>query len=103
MDQRRNLAKRDMAGLRSFISRAIYTFQRYFGSNELNLIMLSLEQQHIIKTILSPMKPLRIGIFGSVSRNEQNEFSDIDILVDVKGKISLFDLIDAEEQLSEAL
>jgi predicted nucleotidyltransferase len=37
-------------------------------------------------------KPNRIGIFGSFARGEDKPASDIDILVDFSGKITLFDL-----------
>ena len=36
--------------------------------------------------------PKRIGVFGSFARGEDKPSSDIDILVDFSGKITLFDL-----------
>lgn len=48
-------------------------------------------------------KPNRIGIFGSYARNEDNSNSDIDILIDFKDKISLFDLGGIKYELSEIL
>ena len=44
--------------------------------------------------------PLFIGLFGSYARNEQNENSDIDILVSFQNGISLLRLIRLENELS---
>jgi predicted nucleotidyltransferase len=44
-----------------------------------------------------------LGIFGSYVHNEQAGGSDLDILVDFKAPISLFEFIDMEEELSEIL
>lgn len=44
-----------------------------------------------------------LGIFGSCVRNEQEEFSDIDILVDFFEVPSLFQFIRLENYLSELL
>jgi len=44
-----------------------------------------------------------LGIFGSYVRNEQEEFSDIDILVDFFEIPSLFQFIRLENYLSELL
>ena len=48
-------------------------------------------------------KPNRIGIFGSYARNEDNSESDIDILIDFRSKISLFDLGGIKYDLSDIL
>jgi predicted nucleotidyltransferase len=42
-----------------------------------------------------------ISLFGSYVRNEQKEDSDIDLLVEFKGGITLFDIIELENSLSE--
>ncbi|MFQ3548336.1 MAG: nucleotidyltransferase family protein [Armatimonadota bacterium] len=42
-----------------------------------------------------------IGIFGSFVRNEENENSDIDLLVELEKPIDLFRFLDLEEYLSE--
>ena len=47
--------------------------------------------------------PEKIGIFGSYSRNQQKKGSDLDILIRLKGRISLLKLVILEQQLSEAL
>lgn len=44
-----------------------------------------------------------IGVFGSVARGEQNSQSDIDILVDFKKPIGIFDFIRLEDYLSKLL
>ena len=65
--------------------------------------MITDQQKRIIQHILEPFLPNRIGIFGSVARGEATQTSDLDILVDFNSRISLFDLIDLEEKLSDAL
>jgi predicted nucleotidyltransferase len=44
--------------------------------------MISELQKHIIINTIMPFDPVKIGIFGSVARNENTQNSDIDILVD---------------------
>jgi len=44
-----------------------------------------------------------IGVFGSVARGEQTHQSDIDILVDFKSPIGIFDFIRLEDYLSQLL
>lgn len=65
--------------------------------------MISIDQQNIIVQILAPFKPTEIGIFGSFARDENNDSSDLDILVQFGKRLNLFDLIDLENKLSEAL
>jgi predicted nucleotidyltransferase len=62
-------------------------------------------QQEIIVNQLKTINPTKIGVFGSFARNENKSESDLDILVflDPKTKISLFDIIGVEQQLSEKL
>lgn len=43
---------------------------------------------------------IRIGIFGSVARNEQTEDSDVDICVEMK-KPDLFAMVHIKEELQE--
>lgn len=66
-----------------------------------------------IRQILQTQKPYlyekygvtEVGIFGSYVRGEQRPDSDVDILIELEHpvRISLFDLIDLEEYLSELL
>ena len=42
-----------------------------------------------------------VGLFGSYSRNEQTEHSDIDLLVDFERPIDFFKLFEAEDYLKE--
>jgi hypothetical protein len=44
-----------------------------------------------------------LGVFGSYSRGEQKERSDIDVLVRFSKRKSLLDLVRIERQLSEVL
>jgi predicted nucleotidyltransferase len=52
---------------------------------------------------LKPYGPERIGIFGSLARNENTNESDIDILVRFKGTLSLFQLARIHRELSSIL
>ncbi len=45
----------------------------------------------------------KLGIFGSIVRNEQSQKSDIDILVEFSEPISLFKFIEMEEYLGKVL
>jgi len=47
--------------------------------------------------------PERIGIFGSYAREENTPESDLDILVKFKNGITLLQLINLENELSEKL
>jgi predicted nucleotidyltransferase len=44
---------------------------------------------------------LKLGLFGSFSRNEMNEHSDIDIVVELE-KPKMFDVIGIKQDLEEA-
>lgn len=52
---------------------------------------------------LLPYQPLRVSIFGSYARGEQNQQSDLDILVQFKERISLLKLVQIEQSLSDEL
>ncbi|MBV9387568.1 MAG: nucleotidyltransferase family protein [Chroococcidiopsidaceae cyanobacterium CP_BM_ER_R8_30] len=64
-----------------------------------------------IKEILSQFKPLiqekykvkEMGIFGSYARDEQNEDSDIDVLIDFEQAPSLLKFIELENYLSQII
>ena len=65
--------------------------------------MISAQQpQQIIQT-LAPYKPEKVGVFGSYARGEQNENSDLDLLVKFNSKISLLQLVQLEQSLSDIL
>ena len=55
--------------------------------------MITQEQKNIIIEVMKPYHPKKIGIFGSFARGENSENSDIDILYEEEGKLSLFDHI----------
>ena len=44
-----------------------------------------------------------VGVFGSVARNEANDQSDIDLLVEFSKRISLLKLVALEREISTAL
>lgn len=61
-------------------------------------------QKNITKTIPLILKRhgvKRAALFGSVARGEDTAKSDIDLLVEFKGKKSLFDLISLELDLTK--
>jgi len=58
--------------------------------------------QKIIDYLLR-YRPSKIGIFGSYSRNENNQNSDLDVLVKLEESISLLQLVRIERELSETL
>lgn len=54
--------------------------------------------------LISKFKVKEIGIFGSYVRGEQDETSDVDMLVDYSDEhISLFDVLDLKYYLEELL
>lgn len=65
--------------------------------------MISAEQQNIIKRVTQKVNPTLVGIFGSYARGEENENSDLDILIDFNLKVDLLELIGMEQELSELL
>ncbi len=65
--------------------------------------MLSQKEINIIIETLKPYNPKRIGIFGSVARNEETSLSDIDILYSFNSPISLFSLVDIQNALQKNL
>lgn len=65
--------------------------------------MLSLKNQREILKILAPLKPERVGIFGSYARNEETPDSDLDILVRLKDGVGMLQLVQVERALSESM
>ncbi|GHT37277.1 hypothetical protein FACS189435_1950 [Bacteroidia bacterium] len=65
--------------------------------------MLSQKQIDIIIDSMMPYNPVRIGIFGSVARNEETESSDIDILYRLKNSVGLFNLVRMKDSLEQKL
>jgi predicted nucleotidyltransferase len=62
--------------------------------NRLQILKPDLKEKFKVKTI---------GLFGSYVRGEQNDTSDLDILVDFFEPISLFRFIELEDFLSQEL
>lgn len=56
-----------------------------------------------IKPILKKHSVARAAIFGSFARGEQTKFSDVDLMVEFKGKRSLLDLIGLQQSLEDAI
>jgi predicted nucleotidyltransferase len=65
--------------------------------------MITPQQENIIKTVTERVKPTLVGVFCSYVRGEENEKSDIDILIDFDMKVDLLELIGLEQELSELL
>lgn len=64
---------------------------------------ISQNQKNIIKNTSQKFQPTLIGIFGSYARGEQNESSDLDILIDFDETINLLELIGLEQELTDLL
>ena len=63
-----------------------------------------LDKIKILKNKYEPDGFIVLGIFGSYARGEENEKSDIDILIEYQGKDkSLFDLVDLKYDLEKTL
>lgn len=67
-------------------------------------------KQAILEEIKNKVIPIlkengvtRAAIFGSMARGEQTQKSDIDILVNLPKGMSLFDVVDLEFKLEEAI
>lgn len=67
--------------------------------------MITSQQKEIVLEALKVLKPLKVSIFGSYARGENSSNSDLDILIslDYSNRISLLDLIGAEQDISDAL
>jgi len=65
--------------------------------------MLSKNQINTIIRILKPYNPKKIGLFGSVARNEESEESDIDILYDFAAPVTLINLVEMQNKLQNEL
>ena len=65
--------------------------------------MISLTQQKLILDIVSDFNPKMIGVFGSYARGENDQNSDLDILIDFDQTPDLLEIIGLEQELSEKL
>ena len=65
--------------------------------------MISQQQENIIRAVTQRIKPTLVGVFGSYARGEENEKSDLDILIDFNIEVDLLELIGMEQELSELL
>lgn len=65
--------------------------------------MIAPAQMERIIEIFKPYHPEKIGIFGSVSREESTPQSDIDILYKFSRPISLFQKFDIQQALEQSL
>ena len=54
-----------------------------------------------IKNILKKNGAIKISLFGSFSRNEEKQYSDIDVLVKFNRNMGYFEFIKIENELSE--
>lgn len=69
--------------------------------------MLTLEQlrekREALIALADQYKAENVRVFGSVARGEENENSDVDLLVHFRDGASLFDLMDLKEDTEELL
>ena len=59
--------------------------------------------RNLNSTLISEFKVKSIGIFGSYSRNEQKNDSDVDILVEFRKPVTFFEYLHLEDFLAEKL
>ena len=65
--------------------------------------MLTPLQAELIKSVTQRIRPTLVGVFGSYARGEENETSDLDVLIDFDSQVNLIDLIGLEQELTEVL
>ena len=65
--------------------------------------MITPQQQDTIISATRRIRPTLVGVFGSYARGEENDNSDLDILIDFDIKVDLLELIGLEQELSELL
>lgn len=65
--------------------------------------MITPQQVQQIKNVTDKIQPTLVGVFGSYARGEENENSDLDILIDFDQKIDLLEIIGLEQELTEIL
>lgn len=65
--------------------------------------MLTAQQQSKIVEVTRRYDPVMVAVFGSRSRSDHSADSDLDLLVDFRKPVSLFDLIGLEQELSDEL
>ena len=59
-------------------------------------------KDNLLKLLL-PYQPSRIGIFGSYARGDNKKESDLDVLISFKNRISLLQLVQIQQELSDQL
>ncbi len=82
-----------------------------FGNQQKNSLLYLMRTTASVKQILESHKTemnqlfgvKNLALFGSYVRNEQNENSDVDILVEFKETPTLFEFVRAENYLSNLL
>ena len=68
------------------------------------------DREKVLQALRAKREPIEreyglrmIGIVGSVARGEATEKSDVDVIVDVTGRPTLFSLVQAERALEDAI
>jgi hypothetical protein len=59
--------------------------------------------KHVVVDILKKSGVKKASLFGSIVRGKATQKSDVDILIEFKGKKSLFDLVRLKMNLEDAL
>lgn len=65
------------------------------------LLQMLQQERNLVLQISSKHGAYNVRVFGSVSREDDNENSDIDLLVEFEEGRSLFDLIALKQELEE--
>jgi predicted nucleotidyltransferase len=60
-------------------------------------------QREAIKKITQKYGVIRVRLFGSVARGEANPKSDVDLLIEVPPKTSLFTIVGIKQELEDSL
>ena len=71
---------------------------------------MTVDREHVLRRLRAERDHIErqyglrlIGLVGSVSRGEATDKSDMDVLVDITGRPTLFSLSRAERELAEAV
>jgi predicted nucleotidyltransferase len=93
---------------RRFIS-VVRNLQLSYYSQGLNTVKIMISRQQTLKTLQrfktengSEYGIVSLGVFGSLARDEANEKSDVDVVIETKGA-DLFQLVHLKEQLETLL
>ena len=65
--------------------------------------MISKEIENKVISFFMPYEPVRIGLFGSRVRGDNKDDSDLDVMIDIKKRISFLEFVRMERELTSLL